>query len=130
MNDWKKGFVLFSAMLSPLAMADWQVDIAFEFSRKGKTQSTETSVSLVPGEETLLFEVNSGRTLIGKAELIDVTADEVSIAMLIQEQLDDGAKRTIMSPVMKTGLNIPTSFDVSDSQSEEFASLKIQLTSV
>ncbi|RXJ71442.1 hypothetical protein CS022_20905 [Veronia nyctiphanis] len=130
MNDWKKGLVLFSAMLSPLAMADWQMDVAFEFSREGLSQSTETSVSLVPGEETLLFEVNSGRTLIGKAELIEVTAEEVSIAMLIQEELDDGARRTIMSPIMKTGLDAPTSFDVSDTQSEEFASLKIQLTSV
>ncbi|EOD80245.1 hypothetical protein RN22_01930 [Grimontia sp. AD028] len=131
MNEWKKGLVLFSAMLSPLAMADWQVDVNFEMDRAGKQHRAQTSVSLVPGEETVLFD-NGEETgaLIGKAELLEVTADEVKISLLVQEQCDDGGWRTIMSPVVSAGLNTPASVNQSNEQLDEFASLKVEITSV
>lgn len=101
MNEWKKGLVLFSAMLSPLAMADWQVDVNFEMERSGKQHRAQTSVSLVPGEETILFDNGDmSGALVGKAELLEVTADEVKISLLVQEQGQNGEWRTIMAPVV------------------------------
>ncbi|GAL06836.1 hypothetical protein JCM19237_3902 [Photobacterium aphoticum] len=56
MNEWGKGLVLFSALLSPLAMADWLLDVNFEVTgASGVTQSVNTSLSLLPGEETVFL---------------------------------------------------------------------------
>ncbi|MDD1784166.1 hypothetical protein LRP49_23610 [Enterovibrio sp. ZSDZ35] len=130
-NEWKKGLVLFSAMLSPLAMADWQVDVNFKLDRAGKHHSAQSSVSLVPGEETVLFDNGTmSGSLIGKAELLEVTADEVKISLVVQEQCDDGAWRTIMSPVVSAGLNCPASINASNEHLDEFASLEVEITSV
>lgn len=131
MNEWKKGLVLFSAMLSPLAMADWQVDINFEMDRAGKQHRTQTSVSLVPGEETILFENGDAKgALVGKAELLEVTADEVKISLSVQEQCDDGGWRTIMAPVVCAGLNMPASVNFNNEMLDEVGSLKVEITSV
>ncbi|WP_028024710.1 hypothetical protein [Enterovibrio calviensis] len=131
MNEWKKGLVLFSAMLSPLAMADWQVDVNFEMDRAGKQHRAQSSVSLIPGEETILFDDGMPNgSVVGKAELLEVTADEVRISLVVQEQCDDGAWRTIMSPVVCAGLNTPASINFSNESLDEFASLKVEITSV
>ncbi|MFZ6044296.1 hypothetical protein ACOV11_27880, partial [Vibrio natriegens] len=85
MNDWGKGLVLFSALLSPLAMADWLLDVNFELTGAGLTRSVNTSLSLLPGEETVFFgtldEIGQNqRELVGSAELIEVSAEQVKIA--------------------------------------------------
>lgn len=131
MNECKKCLFLFSAMLSPLVMADWQVDVNFEMNRAGKYHSAQSSVSLVMGEETILFD-NQSRdgVLIGKAELLEVTVDEVKILLHVQERCDDGSWRTIMSPVISAGLDTPASVNLCNEQRNEFASLKVEITSV
>lgn len=131
MNEWKKGLVLFSAMLSPLAMADWQVDVNFEMERSGKQHRAQTSVSLVPGEETILFDNGDmSGALVGKAKLLEVTADEVKISLLVQEQGQNGEWRTIMAPVVSAGLNTPASVNQTNALLDETASLKVEITSV
>jgi len=134
MNEWGKGLVLFSAFLSPLAMADWLLDVNFELSSAGNTQSVNTSLSLLPGEETVFFgiadESSNLRELVGSAELLEVSAEEVKIAFKVQERLDDGAWRTIISPTISTGLNSPTSFETSDDAADEQVKLQVEVTSV
>ncbi|OEE68231.1 hypothetical protein A1OO_21125 [Enterovibrio norvegicus FF-33] len=131
MNEWKKGLVLFSAMLSPLAMADWQVDVNFEMDRAGKQHRAQTSVSLIPGEETIIFDNDtSGRSLVGTAQLLEVTADEVKISLVVQEQCPDGEWRTIMAPTICAGLNTPASVNLINEFLDESASLQVEITSV
>ncbi|MGR5146765.1 hypothetical protein ACQKP8_09505 [Photobacterium alginatilyticum] len=134
MNDWSKGLVLFSAFLSPLAMADWLLDVNFEFSTAGNTQTVNTSLSLLPGEETVFFgttnESSAPRELVGSAELLEVSADEVKIAFKVQERLDDGAWRTLISPTLSTGLNSPALFETVDGDADEQVKLQVEVTSV
>jgi len=134
MNDWSKGLVLFSAFLSPLAMADWLLDVNFELSSAGNTQTVNTSLSLLPGEETVFFgttdESSNPRELVGSAELLEVSADEVKIAFKVQERLDDGAWRTLISPTLSTGLNSPTSFETTNGDADEQVKLQVEVTSV
>ncbi|CAG19272.1 hypothetical protein [Photobacterium profundum] len=135
MNEWSKGLVLFSALLSPLAMADWLLDVNFELTSENTKQSVNTSLSLLPGEETIIFgtssdEGNSSRELVGSAELLEYSAEEVKIAFTIKERLDDGAWRTIISPVLSTGLNEPTSFVSTNDASKEHVKLQVEVTSV
>ena len=134
MNEWGKGLVLFSAFLSPLAMADWLLDVNFELSSAGTTQSVNTSLSLLPGEETVFFgtadESSNPRELVGSAELLEVSAEEVKIAFKVQERLDDGAWRTIISPTISTGLNSPASFEAVDGDADEQVKLHVEVTSV
>lgn len=129
MNEWKKRLLLFTSMLSPLALADWQLDIDFEMARAGKRHSTQTSVSLILGEETLLFDNNfSSSILIAKAELLDVTEAEITVALVIQEQNESGDLRTIMSPVIHAGLDSPALVNSRNDQLDEVASLKVAIT--
>ncbi|PSW19585.1 hypothetical protein C9I98_11780 [Photobacterium sanctipauli] len=136
MNEWGKGLVLFSALLSPLAMADWLLDVNFELTgASGNTQSVNTSLSLLPGEETVFFgtgdEANqSKRELVGSAELLEVSAEEVKIAFKVQERLDDGGWRTIISPTLSTGLNSPALFETVDDSSDKQVKLQVEVTSV
>lgn len=53
--DLSTGALLFSALLSPLAMADWQLDLGVEINRPDLQRITNSSASLVLGEETLVF---------------------------------------------------------------------------
>ncbi|MEJ2764197.1 hypothetical protein VV869_09585 [Photobacterium sp. MCCC 1A19761] len=140
MNELSKGLILFSALLSPLAMADWLLDVNFELSSAGRTQTVNTSLSLLPGEETVFFGTTvqdmdatvqnvNARRLVGSAELLEVSAEEVKIAFKVKEQLDDGAWRTLISPTISTGLNTPTSFE-SDEDAEQQVKLQVEVTSV
>ena len=94
-------------MLSPLALADWQLDIDFAYDRAGKRHTAQSSVSLVLGEETILFgDTDQVGALIAKAQLLEISEEEVKISLLVQEQSSKGQWRTIMSPVVRTGLNV------------------------
>ncbi|MGF1680452.1 hypothetical protein [Photobacterium minamisatsumaniensis] len=136
MNEWSKGLVLFSALLSPLAMADWLLDVNFELTgASGNTQSVNTSLSLLPGEETVFFGTSdvanqTARELVGSAELLEVSAEEVKIAFKVQERLDDGGWRTIISPTLSTGLNSPALFETVDGNSDKQVKLQVEVTSV
>ncbi|MEL6115212.1 hypothetical protein P0Y67_08350 [Photobacterium sp. SP02] len=126
MNDLGRG-VLFSALLSPLAMADWLLNVNLELSSAGYHQSVATSLQLLPGEETVIFGTTDGdqrRKFLGSAELLEVSAEEVKIAFKIQEQLDDGAWRVLAAPVISTGLDTPASFE---SSQEDDQSVKLQV---
>ncbi|NAW66168.1 hypothetical protein [Photobacterium halotolerans] len=126
MNDLGRG-VLFSALLSPLAMADWLLNVNLELSSAGYHQSVATSLQLLPGEETVIFGTTDGdqrRKFLGSAELLEVSAEEVKIAFKIQEQLDDGAWRVLAAPVISTGLDTPASFE---SAQEDDQSVKLQV---
>ncbi|MGB7997395.1 MAG: hypothetical protein WCF45_14855 [Photobacterium halotolerans] len=126
MNDLGRG-VLFSALLSPLAMADWLLNVNLELSSAGVHQSVATSLQLLPGEETVIFGTTDGdqrRKFLGSAELLEVSAEEVKIAFKIQEQLDDGAWRVLAAPVISTGLDTPASFE---SSQEDDQSVKLQV---
>ncbi|MGF1726675.1 hypothetical protein [Photobacterium nomapromontoriensis] len=136
MNEWGKGFVLFSALLSPLAMADWLLDVNFELKgATGQTQSVNTSLSLLPGEETVFFgtcdDLNSSmHQLVGSAELLEVSADEVKIAFKVQERQDDGGWRTLISPTLSAGLNAPLLFESVDDSGDTQMKLQVEVTSV
>ncbi|KXI24218.1 hypothetical protein [Photobacterium sanguinicancri] len=134
MNEWSKGLVLFSALLSPLAMADWLLDVNFELTGADSKQTVNTSLSLLPGEETVFFDTddqgNTRRELVGSAELLEVSAEELKIAFKVQERLDDGGWRTIIAPVLSTGLNTPASFESIDNDANQQVKLQIEVTSV
>ncbi|SMY14851.1 hypothetical protein [Photobacterium aquimaris] len=120
-----KGQLFLSTLLSPLAMADWLLDVSFEMhSACCFRQMVNTSLSLLPGEETIFFEGlsqdnhHSYREVVGSAQLLDVSADSVSIALQVQERLDDGGWRTILAQTLSTGLNMPTLFESGEPSSE------------
>lgn len=141
MNEWGKGLILFSALLSPLAMADWLLDVNFELSSAGQTQTVNTSLSLLPGEETVFFGTAvqsedaperrlNARRLVGSAELLEISAEEVKIAFKVKEQLDDGAWRTLIAPTISTGLNTPALFESDDVETAQQVKLQVEITSV
>ncbi|MGF1691170.1 hypothetical protein [Photobacterium kagoshimensis] len=134
MNEWSKGLVLFSALLSPLAMADWLLDVNFELTGADSKQTVNTSLSLLPGEETVFFDTDdqgtTRRELVGSAELLEVSAEELKIAFKVQERLDDGGWRTIIAPTLSTGLNAPASFESIDDSANQQVKLQIEVTSV
>ncbi|OAN13920.1 hypothetical protein A3K86_12895 [Photobacterium jeanii] len=134
MNEWGKGLVLFSALLSPLAMADWLLDVNFELTGADSKQSVNTSLSLLPGEETVFFDTDDQglhrRELVGSAELLEVSAEELKIAFKVQERLDDGGWRTIIAPTLSTGLDTPASFESVDDQANQQVKLHIAVSSV
>ena len=120
-----KGQLFLSTLLSPLAMADWLLDISFEMHSACRLrQMVNTSLSLLPGEETIFFEGlsqdnhHSYREVVGKAQLLDVSADSVSIAFKVQERLDDGGWRTILAQTLSTGLNMPMLFGSGEANCE------------
>ncbi len=128
MNEFKKGLILFTSMLSPLVFANWQLDIDFELARGGISDSAQTSVMLVLGEETLLFDKNTARgNLIAKAELLAVTEEQVTVSLLIQELNVVGIWRTIMSSVVKARLNNPAVIKSRDELLDESALLKVSI---
>ncbi|GAB6259842.1 hypothetical protein L4174_004150 [Photobacterium sp. CCB-ST2H9] len=131
MNDFGRGVVLFSALLSPLAMADWLLNVNLELSSAGYHQSVATSLQLLPGEETVIFGSTEGerRKFFGSAELLEVSAEEVKIAFKIQEQLDDGAWRVLAAPVISTGLDTPASFETCEDDALNSVKLQVAVMS-
>lgn len=130
MNDGKKGFILFSNVISPLALADWQIDVNFQMDRAGRQLSAQSSTSLVIGEQTILFDNDTlSGVLVGKAELLDVAADKVKISLLVQERCVDGVWRTIMASIINASLYTPACINVTDNVRDESASLNVMITS-
>ncbi|WP_419208747.1 hypothetical protein ACN08N_05100 [Photobacterium leiognathi subsp. mandapamensis] len=134
MNDFGRGQLLLSTLLSPLAMADWLLDVSFELSSCCKSKQTvNTSLSLLPGEETVFFNGLSQsqhhlcREVVGSAQLLDVSPDEVKMAFQIQERLDDGGWRTILAKTLSTGLNMPIRFESEDSELGERVKLQVEV---
>lgn len=134
MNDLSRGQLLLSTLLSPLAMADWLLDVSFELSSFCYSKHTvNTSLSLLPGEETIFFnglsqsQHNLCREVVGRAQLLDVSPDEVKIAFQIQERLDDGGWRTILAKTLSTGLNMPILFESENTDLEERVKLQIEI---
>ena len=108
-----------------------QAHFNFDIDREGQHLSAQSSVSLVPGEQTVLFDKITQRgAFVGKAELLEVTVQEVSISLLVQEHCHDGGWRTIMSSVIHVGLGMPKLINLFNEQLDEFASLKLEITSV
>lgn len=68
--------------------------------------------------------------MVGSAELLEYSAEEVKIAFTVKERLDDGGWRTIISPTLSTGLNGPTSFVSTNDASKEQVKLQVEVTSV
>ncbi|KLV05910.1 hypothetical protein ABT56_10315 [Photobacterium aquae] len=132
MNEWGKGLVLFSALLSPLAMADWLLDVNFELTGSDRSQSVNTSLSLLPGEETVFFGSanDNERELVGRAELLEVSAESVKIAFRVEERLDDGGWRTIIAPTLSTGLDAPVTFEGLDDNGDNQVKLEVAVTTV
>ena len=134
MNDLSRGQLLLSTLLSPLAMADWLLDVSFELSCYCYSKHTvNTSLSLLPDEETIFFNGlsqsrhNLCREVVGRAQLLDVSPDEVKIAFQIQERLDDGGWRTILAKTLSTGLNMPILFESEITDLEERVKLQIEI---
>lgn len=126
-----KGQLFLSTLLSPLAMADWLLDVSFEmYGACRLRQKVNTSLSLLPGEETIFFEGlsqdnhNLCREVVGSAQLLDVSAESVSIAFQVQERLDDGDWRTILDQTLSTGLNSPMLFETGEIDDEH---VKLQI---
>lgn len=91
--DLSTSALLFSALLSPLAMADWQLDLGLEISRPNLQHVTNSSASLVLGEETLVFNsVDRQSQVQAWAELKNIDAENVEIAFRVTEDEGEGWK--------------------------------------
>lgn len=130
--EWGQNSVLLSALLNPLVMADWLLDVDFELTTSEKKQSVQSSVSLMPGESTVFFDtdhaVKDGRGLIGRAQLLEVTDQAIRVAFDVKERLACGHWRTIMSPTLEAQLGQESRFEIAGDQDQ--ATLRLSVMSV
>ncbi|OCH13863.1 hypothetical protein [Aliivibrio fischeri] len=128
--DLSTGALLFSALLSPLAMADWQLDLGVEINRPDLQRITNSSASLVLGEETLVFNsVDKQSQVQAWAELKNIDAENVEIAFRVTEEEGEGKIRTLCAPTIITKLNNQESYMVSDSSVNETVKLSVEVIS-
>ncbi|CED72083.1 hypothetical protein ACU5DF_08090 [Aliivibrio wodanis] len=128
--DLSTSALLFSALLSPLAMADWQLDLGLEISRPNLQHVTNSSASLVLGEETLVFNsVDRQSQVQAWAELKNIDAENVEIAFRVTEDEGEGNIRTLCAPTIITKLNNLESYMVSDSSVNETVKLSVEVIS-
>ncbi len=124
------GALLFSALLSPLAMADWQLDLGLEINRPNLQRITHSSASLVLGEETLVFNSFDKKSQVQAwAELKNIDAENVEIAFRVTEEEGEGKVRTLCAPTIITKLNNLESYMVSDSSANETVKLSVEVIS-
>ncbi len=124
------GALLFSALLSPLAMADWQLDLGLEINRPNLQHITHSSASLVLGEETLVFNSFDKKSQVQAwAELKNIDAENVEIAFRVTEEEGEGKVRTLCAPTIITKLNNLESYMVSDSSANETVKLSVEVIS-
>ncbi len=124
------GALLFSALLSPLAMADWQLDLGLEINRPNLQRITHSSASLVLGEETLVFNSFDKKSQVQAwAELKNIDAENVEIAFRVTEEEGKGKVRTLCAPTIITKLNNLESYMVSDSSANETVKLSVEVIS-
>ncbi|AAW86394.1 hypothetical protein ACTFQF_15860 [Aliivibrio fischeri] len=128
--DLSTGALLFSALLSPLAMADWQLDLGVEINRPDLQRITNSSASLVLGEETLVFNsIDKQSQVQAWAELKNIDAENVEIAFRVTEEEGEGKIRTLCAPTIITKLNNQESYMVSDSSVNETVKLSVEVIS-
>ncbi|MUK41223.1 hypothetical protein GNP61_06585 [Aliivibrio fischeri] len=128
--DLSAGALLFSALLSPLAMADWQLDLGVEINRPDLQRITNSSASLVLGEETLVFNsIDKQSQVQAWAELKNIDAENVEIAFRVTEEEGKGKIRTLCAPTIITKLNNQESYMVSDSSVNETVKLSVEVIS-
>ncbi|MDD9154827.1 hypothetical protein PVK64_01305 [Aliivibrio sp. S4TY2] len=128
--DLSTGALLFSALLSPLAMADWQLDLGLEINRPNLQHITNSSASLVLGEETLVFNSFDKKSQVQAwAELKNIDAENVEIAFRVTEEEGEGKVRTLCAPTIITKLNNLESYMVSDSSANETVKLSVEVIS-
>ncbi|KAB2825512.1 hypothetical protein [Aliivibrio finisterrensis] len=128
--DLSTGALLFSALLSPLAMADWQLDLGLEINRPNLQHITHSSASLVMGEETLVFNSFDKKSQVQAwAELKNIDAENVEIAFRVTEEEGEGEVRTLCAPTIITKLNNLESYMVSDSSANETVKLSVEVIS-
>ncbi|MUK48413.1 hypothetical protein [Aliivibrio fischeri] len=128
--DLSTGALLFSALLSPLAMADWQLDLGVEINRPDLQRITNSSASLVLGEETLVFNsIDKQSQVQAWAELKNIDAENVEIAFRVTEEEGEGKIRTLCAPTIITKLNNQESYMISDSSVNETVKLSVEVIS-
>lgn len=128
--DLSTSALLFSALLSPLAMADWQLDLGLEINRPDLQRITNSSASLVLGEETLVFNSFDKESQVKAwAEIKNINAENVEIAFRVTEEEKEGKIRTLCAPTIVTKLNNQESYIVSDSSANEMVKLSVEVIS-
>ncbi len=130
MQELSKGLVLFSALLSPLAMADWQLNVDLELLAPESQQSGYASVFLSPGEETIFLETQDSTAPIkGSAELISVSAEAITVALTVTQQQPSGDWATLATPTLSAGLDAPVSMAIADPERQQTLNLAVSITS-
>lgn len=128
--DLSTGALLFSALLSPFAMADWQLDLGVEIHRPDQQCISHSSASLILGEETLVFNsINKQSQVQAWAKLKNIDAENVEIAFRVTEEEGEGKIRTLCAPTIITKLNNQESYMVSDSSVNETVKLSVEVIS-
>ena len=128
--DLSTSALLFSALLSPLAMADWQLDVGLEINRPNLQYVTNSSASLVLGEETLVFNsIDKQSQVKAWAEIKNIDAENVEIAFRVVEEESEGRVRVLCAPTIITRLNNQESYMVSDSSANETVKLSVEVIS-
>ncbi|OCH12923.1 MULTISPECIES: hypothetical protein [unclassified Aliivibrio] len=128
--DLSTSALLFSALLSPLVMADWQLDLGLEINRPNMQRITNSSASLVLGEETLVFNsIDKQSQVQAWAELKNIDAENVEIAFRVTEEEGEGNIRILCAPTIITKLNNLESYMVSDSSANETVKLSVEVIS-
>lgn len=128
--DLSTSALLFSALLSPLAMADWQLDVGLEINRPNLQYMTNSSTSLVLGEETLVFNsIDKQSQVKAWAEIKNIDAENVEIAFRVVEEEREGRVRVLCAPTIIAKLNSQESYMVSDSSANETVKLSVEVIS-
>ncbi|MDD9196271.1 hypothetical protein PVK62_10545 [Aliivibrio sp. S3MY1] len=128
--DLSTSALLFSALLSPLAMADWQLDVGLEINRPNLQYMTNSSSSLVLGEETLVFNsIDKQSQVKAWAEIKNIDAENVEIAFRVVEEESEGRVRVLCAPTIIAKLNNQESYMVSDSSANETVKLSVEVIS-
>jgi hypothetical protein len=132
--EWGENSIQLNDFLNPLIMADWLLDVDFELTTDKATQSIQSSLRLLKGEETVCFDTNhpilTGRGLVGHAELVEVSDRVIKVTFNIKERLSCGQWRTIMSPTLQGGMGGNSSFEINDPYVQTQAKLKMSIMSV
>ncbi|WP_087017021.1 hypothetical protein [Thaumasiovibrio subtropicus] len=130
MQELSKGLILFSALLSPLAMADWQLNVDLQFSAPVGEQTSQSSIHLSPGEEAIFLESSSSELpLRGSAELLDVNAETVTVAFTVEQLADNGDWVTFAKPIVSTGIDTPAEIAIADDDNQQTLNLAISVSS-
>ncbi len=131
---WDENVIQFNDFLTPLMRADWLLDVDFELISEATTDSVQSSLRLLQGEEIVCFDTNhfaqTGRGLVGHAELIEVADRSIKVMFNIKERLSCGQWRTIMSPTLQGEIGGASYFEICNPNIQTQAKLKMSVMSV